>query len=62
MLYHNLPGTPSSATLSASNVGLLVPVGLVARDVSEGWGTRLAAGEDLKATLTINAIFKQRPG
>ncbi|KAJ4148621.1 hypothetical protein LMH87_003082 [Akanthomyces muscarius] len=62
VLYHNLPGTPTSATLSASNVGLLVPVGLVARDVGEGWSTRLAAGEDLEVTLTIDAIFEQRPG
>ncbi|OAA69415.1 aminopeptidase Y [Akanthomyces lecanii RCEF 1005] len=61
VLYHNLPGTPTSATLSASNVGLLVPVGLVARDVGEGWSTRLAAGEDLEVTLTIDAIFEQRP-
>ncbi|TQV90945.1 peptidase-like protein [Cordyceps javanica] len=62
VLYHNLPGTPTSATLGAGNVGLLVPVALVHRDVGEGWKTRLSAGEDLKVTLTIDAIFEQRPG
>ncbi|KAF1734853.1 putative lipoprotein aminopeptidase LpqL [Beauveria bassiana] len=62
VLYHNAPGTPTSATLGASNLGLLVPVGLVSRDVGEAWRTRLAAGEDLRVTLIIDAVTEPRPG
>jgi Iap family predicted aminopeptidase len=61
VLYHNAEGIPGSATLSASNIGLLVPVGVVKRDVGEGWSQRLAAGEDLKVTLTIDSVAEQRP-
>ena len=61
VLYHNADGVPNSATLSASNIGLLVPVGVVRRDVGQDWSQRLAAGEDLEVTLTIDSVAEQRP-
>ncbi|ATY63036.1 aminopeptidase Y [Cordyceps militaris] len=62
VLYHNAAGTPAGATLGAANVGLVVPVGLVTRDVGEGWSKRLAAGEKLSVKLLVDAIFEPRPG
>ncbi|KAH9902148.1 hypothetical protein F4778DRAFT_110779 [Xylariomycetidae sp. FL2044] len=60
VLYHNLEGTPSSATLGAENIGLLVPLATVYRDVGLAWAERLAAGEELSVTLDIEAIFEER--
>lgn len=61
VMYHNDAGVPGSATLSASNIGLLVPIGVIHRDVGQGWSERLAAGEDLKVTLIIDSVAEQRP-
>lgn len=61
VLYHNLPGTPTTATLSEANYGRLVPVGLVAQDVGEAWKQRLAAGETLEVTLVVDSVLEQRP-
>lgn len=56
ILYNNLPGESiASATLSAANIGLLVPVGVITLDYGSGWKARLAAGEDLVVTLIIDS-------
>lgn len=60
ILYNNVEGTPSSATLGAENIGLLVPVGTIQQDIGEAWSARLAAGEQLTASLTVDAEFDTR--
>lgn len=60
VLWHNIPGPPNSATLSAENIGLIAPAGVVAMDVGEGWKARLAAGEALSVTLLVDSIFEER--
>lgn len=60
ILYNNVAGTPSSATLGAENVGLLVPVGTIYQDVGESWKARLAAGEELVVGLAVDSVFEER--
>jgi Zn-dependent M28 family amino/carboxypeptidase len=61
ILYNQNPGTNiSSATLGESNMGLLVPVGVVPLEVGTAWKARLAAGEKLTATLLVDASFELR--
>ncbi|CZT02086.1 related to aminopeptidase Y precursor, vacuolar [Rhynchosporium agropyri] len=60
ILYHNLEGTPNSATLSAENIGLIAPVGVIAKSVGEAWKARLAAGEALTVTLLVDSVFETR--
>lgn len=61
ILYNEVEGTPTQATLGAENVGLLVPVGTIRKEVGEGWKERLAAGdEELEVNLTVDAIFEDR--
>ncbi|OLN95802.1 Aminopeptidase Y 1 [Colletotrichum chlorophyti] len=61
ILYNQTPGTAiGSATLSAENRGLLVPVGLIPLENAEAWKVRLAAGETLEVTLLVDAIWDTR--
>lgn len=60
VLWNQNPGTPTLATLGAQNIGLLVPVGLVAMDIGEAWKARLAEGEELVVTLLVDSIFEER--
>lgn len=61
ILYNQSPGTSiGSATLSAANIGLLVPVGVITLEDGTAWKARLAAGEELVVNLTVDSIFEQR--
>lgn len=60
ILWNQVDGVPSSATLSAENIGLLVPVGVIRKEVGEGWKARLAAGEELVVNLVVDSIFEER--
>ncbi|KAL7628670.1 hypothetical protein AAE478_000185 [Parahypoxylon ruwenzoriense] len=60
ILYNNVAGTPSSATLGAENVGLLVPVGTIAQAVGESWSARLGGNETLVVSLAVDAVFDTR--
>lgn len=60
ILYNQTPGTDyGSATLSASNIGLLVPSGIIPLEVGTAWKARLAA-ETLTVTLLVDSIFEER--
>ncbi|KAF1967756.1 Zn-dependent exopeptidase [Bimuria novae-zelandiae CBS 107.79] len=60
ILFHNTNSTPNAATLSAENIGLLAPVGLVSLSVGETWLARIAANETLTVTLLVDSIFELR--
>ncbi|KAK6508575.1 hypothetical protein TWF506_010660 [Arthrobotrys conoides] len=61
VMYHNIPGTDyGSATLSAANIGQLVPVGLIPLEIGSAWAARLAAGEKLSAHLLVDSVFETR--
>ncbi|KAH6606971.1 aminopeptidase y [Trichoderma cornu-damae] len=61
ILYNNQPGKPiGSATLSASNIGLLVPVGVITLEDGSAWKARLVAGETLSATLVVDSVNELR--
>ncbi|KAI8317559.1 putative lipoprotein aminopeptidase LpqL [Colletotrichum sp. SAR11_240] len=61
ILYNQTPGTNiGSATLSAENLGLLVPVGLIPLEVATAWQERLKAGETLEVTLLVDAEWDER--
>ncbi|KAI1281139.1 peptidase family M28 [Xylaria sp. FL0933] len=60
LIYHNLPGTPNSATLGAESYGQLVPVGTIPLAVGEAWKEKLAAGEEVVVELFVDAIFEKR--
>jgi hypothetical protein len=61
ILYNQTPGTAyGSATLSAENIGLLVPTGVIPLEVGTAWKARLAAGEKLTASLLVDSIFEER--
>ncbi|KAF3909581.1 hypothetical protein AA313_de0205689 [Arthrobotrys entomopaga] len=61
ILYNQTPGTDyGSATLSADNIGQLVPVGLIPLEVANSWIPRLTAGETLTAFLLVDSIFETR--
>ncbi|EGR45765.1 uncharacterized protein TRIREDRAFT_81087 [Trichoderma reesei QM6a] len=61
ILYNNVPGDSiGGATLSANNIGLLVPVGVITEEYGKGWKARLAQGEVLKATLVVDSINEPR--
>ncbi|KAL7943352.1 Zn-dependent exopeptidase [Trichoderma barbatum] len=62
ILYNNQPGQPiGSATLSAENIGLLVPVGVITQENGTAWKARLAAGETLTTTLVVDSVNEIRP-
>ncbi|KAI0203744.1 peptidase family M28 [Astrocystis sublimbata] len=60
ILYHNLPGTPSSATLGAESFGQIVPVATVKQDVGQKWKADLASGKEVVVELFIDAVFEER--
>lgn len=61
LVYQPQPGTDfSSATLGAENIGLLAPGGLIPLEVAQAWEERLAAGEEVTATLLVDSIFETR--
>ncbi|KAK5624805.1 hypothetical protein RRF57_000522 [Xylaria bambusicola] len=60
LIYHNLPGAPSSAILGAENYGLLVPVAVIPLSVGSAWKDRLAANEEVVVELYVDAIFEER--
>jgi aminopeptidase Y len=60
ILFHNTNSTPNAATLSAENVGLLAPVGLVSLSVGEAWYARIARNETLNVSLLVDSVFERR--
>ncbi|CAM1505077.1 Fc.00g107140.m01.CDS01 [Cosmosporella sp. VM-42] len=61
ILYNNQPGEAiGGATLSAENLGQLVPVGVIPLEVGTAWKERLAKGEDLEVTLLVDSIADER--
>ncbi|KAF1913449.1 hypothetical protein BDU57DRAFT_540871 [Ampelomyces quisqualis] len=60
ILFHNTNSTPNAATLSAENVGLLAPAGLVSLSVGEAWYARIARNETLKVSLLVDSVFETR--
>ena len=61
ILYNNQPGEKiSGATLSAENLGQLVPVGVITLEVGTAWKDRLTKGEELKVTLLVDSIAEER--
>ena len=61
IMYHTDPGTDiPSATLSAENIGLLVPIGTIPNEVGTAWKSRLAEGEELVVTLLVDSVFEDR--
>ncbi|KAK0724109.1 peptidase family M28 [Lasiosphaeris hirsuta] len=61
LIYNQEPGTDFAVpTLGEANIGLLVPVGIIPLEVASAWIPRLAAGQDLKATLLVDAIVETR--
>ncbi|KAL3952504.1 hypothetical protein ACCO45_012447 [Purpureocillium lilacinum] len=61
VLYNQVSGEISGATLSAENIGKLVPVGVTSLENGLAWSKRVAAGEELKVTLIVDAITETRP-
>lgn len=60
ILYHNVPGSPSAATLGFENLGLLPPVGTIRLDVGESWASQLEAGEEVVVKLYVDSVFEER--
>lgn len=60
VLVHNTENTPNTGTLSADNIGLLVPVGMIKLAVGEAWFARIAGGEVLTVTLLVDSFFEER--
>ncbi|KAK3321797.1 hypothetical protein B0H66DRAFT_601277 [Apodospora peruviana] len=61
VLYNQTPGTDiSTPTLSADNIGLLIPVGIIPLEVATAWIARLEAGEDLVVKLLVDAVSDTR--
>jgi len=61
LLVHNAPGEGiTSATLSAENLELIVPVGVIPLEVGTAWRTRIEAGEKLEVTLLVDSFYETR--
>lgn len=61
ILFHNTRLDPSTGTLSAANIGQLVPVGMVRLEVGEAWYDRLSGGnETLRVNLLVDSFFEER--
>lgn len=61
ILYNNEPGeTIIPATLGVSNVGLLVPAGIITLEDGSDWKERLADGEDLFVSLIVDSVSEYR--
>ncbi|KAL7920185.1 hypothetical protein ACQKWADRAFT_165593 [Trichoderma austrokoningii] len=56
ILYNDEPGDSiRSGSLGTENIGLLIPVGIITLEDGLDWKQRLADGEDLTVTLTVDA-------
>lgn len=61
ILYNQNPGKPiGSATLSADNIGKLIPVGVITLEDGSDWKKRLGAGETLNVNLLVDSVAEQR--
>jgi Iap family predicted aminopeptidase len=61
ILENNVPGDSIvTATLSADNVGLMVPIGTVRQAVGLAWRARLVAGETLSVRLVVDGFLEIR--
>ena len=59
ILYNQSPGKDiSTPTLSLSNYGLLIPVGIVPLEDGSAWLDALAGGEKLTVTLVVDAVVQ----
>ncbi|POR31126.1 Peptide hydrolase [Tolypocladium paradoxum] len=61
VVYNQTPGNISGATLSAENIGKIVPVGVIHLEDGQGWSKRLASGEKVQVTLLVDSIAEERP-
>jgi Zn-dependent M28 family amino/carboxypeptidase len=60
-LYDEVPGTNIVVpTLGADNIGRMVPIGIIPLEVGQEWKSRLAAGEEVTATLLVDSISETR--
>ncbi|KXH43282.1 peptidase family M28 [Colletotrichum nymphaeae SA-01] len=61
ILYNQVPGDDiTKPTLSAENIGLLVPLGIITLETGEACKALLTAGEEVIVTLIVDAIFEER--
>ncbi|KYK57535.1 putative aminopeptidase y protein [Drechmeria coniospora] len=60
IIYSEAGGINYPAYLTAENAGKLVPIGGVGAGVGSNWSQRLAAGEQLKVRLIVDAITEPR--
>ncbi|KAJ9144606.1 Peptide hydrolase [Pleurostoma richardsiae] len=61
ILYNQTPGDSIvKPTLSAENIGLLIPVGIIPLEVGLAWQAALAAGEDVVVNLLVDSIAEER--
>ncbi|KAF5013010.1 hypothetical protein FDECE_957 [Fusarium decemcellulare] len=49
-----------SATLSAENLDLIVPVGVIPLEIGTAWRERIEGGEELEVTLLVDSIAETR--
>ena len=60
-MYDEVPGTNIVVpTLGAENIGRMVPIGIIPLEVGQDWKSRLAAGEEVTATLLVDSISETR--
>jgi aminopeptidase Y len=60
ILWNQDPGDIVMPTLGADSIGQTVPVGIIPYEVGLAWKARLAAGEDVKVKLVVDAIIETR--
>ncbi|KAF9769714.1 hypothetical protein IL306_012805 [Fusarium sp. DS 682] len=61
LLVNNQPGEGiTSATLSAENLELIVPVGVISLEVGTAWRKRIEGGEKLEVTLLVDSFHETR--
>ena len=60
VLYNQVPGDITLATLGAENIGQIVPVTPVKDEVGADYVKRLAAGEKLTVTILVDSITEDR--
>ncbi|KAJ2983683.1 hypothetical protein NQ176_g524 [Zarea fungicola] len=62
VVYYFEPGgrMPPEVSLTAENIGKLLPAGLTTLDVGTAWKARRAAGETLHATLIVQSSIEER--
>lgn len=61
ILYNQTPVEKlDTITLSAENIGLLVPAGFITQSIGTSWKQRLVAGESLTVTLLVDSVNEDR--